>query len=180
MRSTDCAENQAADDRGMRREIRTPLIAGVITAYFSLMAVGILFMRAGLLIFLAIVPLFVGIFVSRENKKQLMRLHNEYISAIRSDQRVLAPERDVLRRSVLMAMPLDMMWMLAGILASIGGYIMLFYLGIPVVVFNFIFFSPVVEMWRTFEMPPRRLLGCRLLSFAIFLLPGVLLMVAAN
>ena len=164
----------------MRREIRTPLIAGGITAYLSLMTVGILFMRAGLLIFLAIVPLFVGIFVSRENKRQLMRLHNEYVSAIRSDQRVSAPEREILRRSVLMAMPLDMMWMLTGILASIGGYIMLFYLGIPVIVFNFIFFSPIVEMWRTFEIPARRLLGCRLLALTIFLIPGIVLMATAS
>ncbi len=160
----------------MKPEYRTPLIAGAITAYLSLMVVGILFMKVGLLILLAAVPLILGIFVSRENKKQLTMLHNDYISAIRSDERVNAPCREVLRRSVLMAMPLDMMWMLAGILASVGGYIMLFYIGIPIVVFNFIFFSPIVEMWKTFEMPPKRLFACRILAFAIFLLPGIVMM----
>ncbi len=161
----------------MRPEYRTPLIAGLITAYLSLMVVGILFMRVGLLIGLAVALLVLGIFVSRENKKRLMMIHNDYIGSIRSDERVEAPVREVLRRSVLMAMPLDMMWMLAGVLASVGGYIILFYIGVPVVVFNFIFYSPVTEMWKTFGMRPRKLFGCRVLAFAVFLLPGIVLMI---
>jgi hypothetical protein len=160
----------------MRPEYRTPLIAGLITAYFSLMVVGILFMRVGLLIGLAIVPLVLGIFVSRENKKRLMMIHNDYISSIRSDERVDAPVHEVLRRSVLMAMPLDMMWMLTGVLASVGGYIMLFYVGVPIVVFNFIFFSPITEMWKTFGMRSRKLFACRVLAFVFFLIPGIVMM----
>lgn len=157
---------------GWRRTAWGGVLGGI---YLCTLLIAVFTVNTAMLIACALILLFFMILMSRAGSRDLRRLHESFLTAVRADERFDVPCKRVIGRTLQCMSPFYCIWILSGLFLPLGGYGGWLAVAFPTLFLSFWILKAVGGLWQELGLKRVHFWSLQAICYAVAVSHGVIL-----